>query len=646
MCGIAGAVGSCTAATVEAMAQKIAHRGPDSLSTLSYGNVHFAHARLSIIDLSPDSNQPLWDAKKQACIVFNGEIYNFQILKQELVSKGYTFNSKGDAEVLLNLYIEHGEKLFDKVSGIFSFAIWDEAKKRLMIARDNYGVKPLYYVQNTDGFYFASEIKSLLEVKSIKRDLNFDSLLLTLIFLWSPGEETLFSEVKKLKPAHYVFVEEGVIVDYQPYWQWPEYSPTKESITTKTDAVFNALEMAVKEQLVADVPIGAFLSGGLDSSLIVSLAMKHSTAKINCFTIDAKTDKKNEGFVDDLCYAKRVAKMVDTELDIVSVKPDVVSLLPKMIYHLDELQADPAPLNVLLITELAKSKNIKVLLSGAGGDDVFSGYRRHYAVRLEKYWCWLPSSIRKFFVFSTAHFSKKNVFLRRLAKAFRYADRAQNERLLSYFYWLDPAVAISLFSDSIQKKLSDSPMKFMLDELAQLQTNDPLEKMLYLEQKYFLVDHNLNYTDKMSMANGVEVRVPFLDKNVIQVVAKISSGLKQKGRCGKWLLKRAAEKILPRDIIYRPKTGFGAPLRTWLQTDLVHLVDRYLSVDMLNKRGIFNPSKVQELIQKDRSGQEDYSYSIFGLLCFEIWCQQFLDPSPLSSKIQHESVEDPIGVFI
>lgn len=646
MCGIVGVVGNCSAVTVKAMAQKIAHRGPDNLSILSFGNVHLAHTRLSIIDLSPSSNQPLWDIKKQACIVFNGEIYNFQILKQELLSKGYVFNSEGDAEVLLNLYIEYGEKLFDKVSGIFSFAIWDETKKRLMIARDNFGVKPLYYAQNADGFYFASEIKSLLEVESIKRGLNFDSLLRTLVFLWSPGEETLFTEIKKLKPAHYAFVEDGVIVDYQAYWQWPKYSPTQEPIKTRADSVFSALEAAVKEQLVSDVPVGSFLSGGLDSSLVVSLAMRYSTSKIHCFTIDAKADDENEGFSDDLYYAKRVATLVDTELDIVSVKTDVVKLLSKMVYHLDELQADPAALNVLLITELAKSKGIKVLLSGAGGDDIFSGYRRHYAIQLEKYWSWMPTPLRKFFAISTVRLSKKKALFRRFAKAFQYADRTQDERLLSYFYWLDPAVAMSLFNDSIQEQISDSPMKFIFDDLAQLQTTDPLEKMLYLERKYFLVDHNLNYTDKMSMANGVEVRVPFLDKRVVEIASKIPSALKQKGRIGKWILKKAAERILPHDIIYRPKTGFGAPLRTWLKTDLAPLVDHYLSAEMLNKRGIFNPLKVKELVQKDRCGQQDYSYSIFALLCFEVWCQEFLDPSLSSSKIKHNSVEDFTGVLI
>lgn len=626
MCGIVGVLGSIQSVVFKKMLQKIAHRGPDSFCIESFDKVHLGHVRLSIIDLSPSSNQPLWDVKRKCCVIFNGEIYNYQLLRQDLINKGYKFNSNGDAEVLVNLYIEYGVQLFEKLSGIFSFAIWDAAEKRLLIARDNYGVKPLYYAQNEEGFYFASEIKSILEVKSIKRNLNYDSLLRTLIFLWSPGEETLFANIKKLKPAHYAFIKDGVMTEYKRYWQWPAYQPTEQSERAIIETVFNSLEAAVKEQLVANVPVGSFLSGGLDSSFIVSLAERNSISKISTFTIDAKhATTDNDGFTDDLPYAKRVAALFDTELDILQVTPDIITLLPKIIYHLDELQADPAPLNVLLICEQAKQKGIKVLLSGTGGDDIFTGYRRHYAVQLEKYWSWLPYFARRVLKFVTGFLPHRWAVFRRISKAFQYADCSPSERLLSYFYWLDPKIAFGLFTDSIQLELSESPMKFLFDELNQLETDDPIEKMLYLERNYFLVDHNLNYTDKMSMACGVEVRVPFLDQRVIATAAKIPSVLKQKGNIGKWALKKAAEKILPKDIIYRSKSGFGVPLRSWLKTDLAPLVEQYLSKDILMKRGIFNPQRVGYLVEQDRSGKHDYSYPIFALLCFEIWCQQFLD---------------------
>lgn len=625
MCGIAGGYGHLDVKVLEQMAQKMSHRGPDYLSFSSIGNVHLAHARLSIIDLSADSNQPMWDLQSRASIVFNGEIYNYRELRQELEEKGVKFRSQGDAEVLLNLYLEEGENCLNKLSGIFSFAIWDPRSEQLFVARDNYGVKPLYYTENRDGFYFASEMKSLLCVPSVKREINPDSLFRSLVFLWSPGEETLIKDIHKVKPAHFMVVKAGKLVRYEKYWDWPAYQPDY-SIDSGAhqNQILKALGSAVKEQLVADVKVGSFLSGGLDSSLIVALAQQNVETGIRCFTIDSgSAEQSKDGFEDDLPYAKKVAEHLNVELDILKVTPDITQLLPKMIYHLDELQADPAPINVLLICEQAKKQGIKVLLSGAGGDDIFTGYRRHYAVKAEKYWAWLPKPARRLLKTAAALLPKDQAVTRRISKAFQYADLSADQRLLSYFFWLEPSVALSLFKHPEQ--LSTTPFKFIYDELAKVKTDDPVERMLTLEQKYFLVDHNFNYTDKMSMAAGVEVRVPFLDKRVADVASKVPSELKQEGRVGKSILKKAAESLLPKDIIYRPKSGFGAPLRTWLKNDLSEYVDSLLSIDSINKRGIFDAGRVQQLLADDRNGKSDYSYPIFALLCFEIWCQQFLD---------------------
>ena len=625
MCGIAGGYGRLDIKVLEEMAQKMSHRGPDYLSFSSINNVHLAHARLSIIDLSSDSNQPMWDSQSRACIVFNGEIYNYRELRKELEDKGVTFRSQGDAEVLLNLYLEEGENCLNKLSGIFSFAIWDTQNEHLFIARDNYGVKPLYYAVTSEGFYFASEIKSLLCVESVQSGINLDSLFRSLVFLWSPGEETLIKDIKKVKPAHFMIVKAGKIVRYEKYWDWPAYNPDASIDSLEhQDHIVNALSSAVKEQLVADVKVGSFLSGGLDSSLLVALAKQNLESGIRCFTIDSgSADQAKDGFEDDLPYAKKVASYLDVELDVLKVTPDITQLLPKMIYHLDELQADPAPLNVLLICEQAKKQGVKVLLSGAGGDDIFTGYRRHYAVKAEKYWAWLPKPARSILKSVSAVLPKGHAVPRRISKAFQYADLSADQRLLSYFFWLDPSVALGLFK--YPEQVSKAPFQFIYDELAKVETDDPVERMLVLEQKYFLVDHNFNYTDKMSMATGVEVRVPFLDKRVADAASKVPSALKQEGRIGKSILKKAAGKFLPQDVIYRPKSGFGAPLRTWLKNDLSEFVDTLLSADTINRRGIFNAEKVQQLLDDDRAGRADYSYPIFALLCFEIWCQQFLD---------------------
>lgn len=625
MCGIAGGYGHLEPNTLEKMAKKMTHRGPDFINFTSADKVHLAHARLSIIDLSADSNQPMWDINSIANIVFNGEIYNYQELRLELVNKGVRFQSEGDAEVLLNLYLQEGEECLKKLSGIFSFAIWDTRTEQFFIARDNYGVKPLYYTKNHDGFFFASEMKSLLCVESVQRDINLDSLYRSLVFLWSPGEETLVKGILKLKPAHFMVVKGGEIVKCQQYWTWPAYLPNNTASSEEhQNDVFNALEGAVKEQLVADVKVGSFLSGGLDSSLIVALANRNLNSEIDCFTIDSGGDEQSkDGFEDDLPYAKKVAKHLNVDLDTLKITPDIAQLLPKMIYHLDELQADPAPINVLLICEQAKKQGIKVLLSGAGGDDIFTGYRRHYAIKMEKYWSWLPKPMRVILRSASSMLPKSKPLTRRISKAFQYADLSADERLLSYFFWLEPNVALGLFENPEQ--ITNSPFKFIYDELEKVKTTDSIERMLILEQKYFLVDHNFNYTDKMSMAAGVEVRVPFLDKRVVNAASKVPSKLKQEGRVGKSILKRAAERVLPKDIIYRPKSGFGAPLRYWLKNDLSDFVDNLLSKESINKRGIFNAEKVQQLMADDRAGKADYSYPIFALLCFEIWCQQFLD---------------------
>ncbi len=625
MCGIVGGMGVLANETLARMVKKIAHRGPDNQEWQSHGNAHLGHVRLSIIDISPKSNQPLWDVTQSACIVFNGEIYNYQQLRDVLLSEGVTFHSNGDAEVLLNLYLKEGKNAFSKLEGMFSFCIWDKRSNEMILARDHFGVKPLYYTQTPNGFFFASEIKSLLELPDIDKTLNHDALFRSLVFLYSPGETTLLQAVKKLKPGHIMVVNEQGVQHYEAFWRWPEYEPKEASIESYVQQILSNVEQAVNDQLVADVQVGSFLSGGLDSSLLVAMASKKTA--LPCFTIDTTGGKKNvnDGFEDDLPYAKRVAEYLNTELHILNARPDIVSQLPDMIYHLDELQADPAPLNVMMICQHAKEKGVKVLLSGAGGDDVFSGYRRHVAIQFERYWQWMPRFMRVGLKGLTSALPKRNASLRRISKAFKYADLDESERLLSYFYWIDPETVRGLFKPSIQMTLAEQPMRFMLSELDQLECDSPLERMLYLERNYFLIDHNFNYTDKMSMAKSVEVRVPFLDTRIANIASRLPAAVKQKGKEGKWILKRAAESLLPNNIIYRPKSGFGAPLRRWLQNELAPMVDDLLSEKTLLARGVFEPDKVHALIADDRRGKEDYSYPIFALLCFEIWCRTFID---------------------
>ncbi|GAA6133768.1 asparagine synthase (glutamine-hydrolyzing) [Oceaniserpentilla sp. 4NH20-0058] len=626
MCGILGAFSKNNLEGYFGQAlHAINHRGPDNQSWEMLGDAYLGHTRLSIIDLSEYSNQPLWDATKRACIVFNGEIYNYKQLREELVSKGYHFNSEGDAEVILNLYLSGDTEWLNRLEGIFALAIYSKETQEMIIARDKYGVKPLYYSSQDSGVYFSSEIKALFQFPEIGKTLNPNAIYRSLVFLWSPGPDTILSQVQKLEPATMLRLHDNQIVEKKVYWSWPANahagSDNEEELTKQ---VIAALEESVESQLVSDVPVGAFLSGGVDSSVITAIARQKLGESFKCFTIDAH-EEGNDGFMDDLPFAKEVASKLDVDLHITKTNSDIINELAVMMYYLDEPQADPAALSVLKITKKAREENIKVLLSGAGGDDLFTGYRRHIALKNEKLWSWLPVFVRKLLQKGVEKLPTRSANLRRLAKLFKYASFEENDRLLSYFFWIDPELVRGLFTESMKSGLAKEPLSKIKSELNEMTGLSPLEKMLYLERRYFLVDHNLNYTDKMSMANGVEVRVPFLDERVIDSAANISDNIKQKGNVGKYILKKAAEKYLPKSIIYRSKTGFGAPLRAWLNGELKPLVDEILSENSLKKRGIFDYKSVWDIIEQDRSGKKDFSYSIFALLCIETWCRVFID---------------------
>jgi asparagine synthase (glutamine-hydrolysing) len=632
MCGIAGYSGKFDPNLLTRMSSSIAHRGPDGDGTFcdEANGIGLAHRRLAIIDLSTTGHQPMISEDRRAIVVFNGEIYNFQELRKELVREGWSFRGDSDTEVLLKLYQQEGTGMPELLNGIFSFAIWDKAKRELFVARDGMGVKPLYYSSTPLGIVFASEIKALLQEKSVSTNLNPAAIARHLTFLWSPAPDTILAGVHKLEPGTAMIVTNGKIMRKWRYYDLP--NGHGQPITSQADAskmLRDALNKAVKRQMVADVPVGAFLSGGLDSSAIVAFARQHTQERLQCFTIGFDNEKTahNEGMTADLPYAKRVAQHLDVDLHTITVGPEITDHLEEMIFHLDEPQADPAPLNALFISKLAREHGIKVLLSGAGGDDILTGYRRHYALAQERYWAWLPAGIRQCMAGLAVQIPTKPASLRRFRKAFEYSGLDANNRLASYFYWLAPRRASELLASGI--RADADPENFaepLITALESLPKNaSDLDKMLYLEGKYFLPDHNLNYTDKMSMAHGVEVRVPLLDPDLVALASQIPDAMKQRGRTGKWIFKKAMEGILPDDVIYRPKTGFGAPLRHWLHNEWRHVVEDTLGRDSINKRGVFDFDAVDRLVRADRARQVDAAYTIFSLMCIEIWCRIFAD---------------------
>jgi len=629
MCGIIGAIGKVEEIHKNAISF-IAHRGPDSEGSFMQKGLLLGHTRLSIQDLSENGNQPMFSSDGRYVIIFNGEIYNHQELRKELLSD-IKFKSKGDTETVLYGYIKYGVDILKKLNGIFALAIFDKKTEDIIIARDHFGVKPLYFYQDNERFLFGSEIKSFLTF-NIDKAISIESLSNYVSFLWSPGYMTPFAHVQKLLPGNFLkfniskFAECNSIAFYKEEYHQFKKSYSEEALI---DQLEEKLLHAVERQMLSDVPVGFFLSGGLDSSLLVAMARKlYPKRKFNCYTIDVgKTNANSEGFSEDLFYAKEVAKILNVDLNVVKADIDIVGLFDKMIWHLDEPQADAAPLNVLKIAQLARDDGIKVLIGGAAGDDLFSGYRRHKALNYEKYFNNIPKWGRNGIQFLIKTLPSNTPAFRRIKKLFANLDKTSRQRQLSYFEWLPRDTVYSLFSNEYKAHLTHyNPFEYF-DQIEKEMPafNSDLDRMLFWEMKTFLVYHNLNYTDKLAMAVGVEARVPYLDLDLVEFAQQIPAEMKMKNKEVKYILKKVAERYLPKEIIYRPKTGFGAPVRQWITKDLNNLIQDRLSPEKIKKRGIFDANKVWKLIEDNKSGKVDASYSIWSLLAIESWCIQFID---------------------
>lgn len=629
MCGIAGFFGDFEQGLLVRMRALVAHRGPDGEGDYfsSDGRVGLAHRRLAIIDLSPSGAQPMTDAVTGVTITYNGEIYNYRELRARLEAMGIAFVGQSDTEVILRLYLVYGRAMLSMLNGIFALAIWDPRDASLLVARDGVGVKPLYYAEAKSGFLFASELKALLACDGVERTVDPRAVWLYVTFLWSPTPYTMLRAVRKLEPGCALLVREGRIAEHWRFYELPYPAPRFAGDEhAATESVRAVLAQAVKRQMVADVPVGAFLSGGLDSSAIVAFAREH-TRHFPCFTIETTHSSVAEGFADDLPYAQRVAAHLGVELHKIRVGPEIVTHVERMVWHLDEPQADLAPLNALMICELARSQGIKVLLSGAGGDDIFTGYRRHFALMQERWWRWLPRPARGMLAAAARALPTISPTLRRVRRLFADSALDGDYRLASYFAWLTQDESFPLLSPDLRAQCDGwSPLAPLVEALNAIDgENEPLNRMLFLEAKHFLCDHNLNYTDKMGMTVGVEVRVPFLDPEVVQLAASLPAHFKQRGAQGKWILKRAMEGVLPHDVIYRPKTGFGVPLRHWLRHELREVVETLLSERSLANRGLFEPKAVTRLRQLDAEGRIDATYPILALCLIEFWCRIFVD---------------------
>lgn len=630
MCGFVGLAGRVDPDALREALDAIRHRGPDDsgLFVDAARGIALGHVRLSILDPTPAGHQPMSDTDGAVTLAYNGEIYNFVELRETLRERGHAFTGGSDTEVLLRLYLEHGEAMLPMLNGIFAFALWDARDGSVLLARDGLGVKPLYVAQTPSGVAFGSEIKGVRRLARLDTDLDADAVLRYLGFLHAPGTGTPLRAVTRLAPGESLRIRDGRIEQRRTWYTLPLMrrrtgGPGAAEAVAETERL---LRQAVHRQLVSDAPVGAFLSGGLDSSSIVAFA-REAQPDIRCFTVDTRA-LRDPGTSDDLPYAVAVAKHLGVRLETVVVAaPTMAADLERMISQLDEPVADPAALHVFHISRAARGQGIKVLLSGAGGDDVFTGYRRHRALRLERLWTWLPAAQRRWLAAAASTFGTRTALSRRLAKLATSMPLTGDDRLVQYFLWDDATHLSSLLSAEFRARVSATALRGpMLDYLRGFdRPSEPLERMLALEQRFFLADHNLLYTDRMSMAAGVEVRVPFLDPDLMAFAAGLPLRLLQRGRTGKWVLKAAMTPFLPSDVVHRPKTGFGAPLRRWMREDLREMAADLLSEPSIRSRGIFDPATTRRMFQELDAGTRDTAYTLFSMLCIELWCRRFVD---------------------
>jgi asparagine synthase (glutamine-hydrolysing) len=665
MCGIAGFAGDFDGGVLARMGEAIAHRGPDAsgdaVFTTDGTTVGFANRRLAIQDLSAAGRQPMTldcpacapasagafgaPAGEHLWLTFNGEIYNFPELRRELEQAGHRFFSRSDSEVILHLYAQQGVSMLRRLNGIFALAIYDGRRSGqrdgmragdVIIARDGMGVKPLYYSESRRGILFASEMKALLAcgAECIDRALDPVAVSQYLAYQWVPAPRTVLQSVRKVLPGEFLVLRGGGVASQSMFYRPPTPSTTTQPFSDLVIGFRQQLRAAVTRQLLSDVPVGAFLSGGLDSSAVVAMVRQaQPDYRLPCYTMAFDDDFSSEGSPSDLPFARAAARHLDVDLVEVHAGPGIVDRLDEVLFALDEPTGDPAPINAYLIAERAHADGLKVLLSGTGGDDLLAGYPRHQWLGLEQVWDAIPLSVRQPVstwargMLDGSRVGASDFAIRRALKLLGQLDQPQARRLAARLQTTQPALRARLLHPALRAAAPDGrDLDPLVESLAELPDgSDPLAQMLHLEQRHFLADHNLNYLDKTTMAFSVEGRVPLLDLDFVEFAASIPSDLKVCGHTGKYIFKKAMEPFLPPEIIYREKAGFGVPLRRWMTHDLSERVRDTLSSSTLRRRGVFDDCTVQRLLDATMSGDVDGSYPLFSVFAFETWCERFLD---------------------
>ncbi len=615
------------------MGSVLHHRGPDDEGYYAKGPAALGHRRLSIIDLDA-GRQPIANEDETVWIVFNGEIYNFQVLRSDLISRGHRFRTHTDTEVIVHLYEEYGEKCVDRLSGMFAFAIWDETKKRLFIARDRCGQKPLFYYHKGGDFLFASELKGLIASGDVQRDIDFESVHHYLSLRFIPSPHTMLKGVRKLQPGHWLSFEHGKVT-IQKYWGITFRNQLQLGEDEYIDRLRDSMTRAVTSHLMSDVPVGAFLSGGMDSSMIVALMAGTQSDPFKTFCVGVEQNDFNEQ-----PYAREVAEYHKTDHVEEMVRPDLIALLPKMIYHLDE-PSDPIAACMFHSSRLA-SRHVKVVLGGDGGDELFAGFDRYRGVGLIDYYAIIPTLIRRAVLgpiidiipdsFTYKSVAQKMRWVHQLSalptKAERYAEATA-------FFRFNHAGKQQIFGDDIWRNICALQSSDIITKpYNEAEADNPIDRMLYADFQTRLPEHTLMLTDRMSMAHSLEARSPFLDHELVELLAAFPSRVKIRGKQLKYILRKLAEGYLPPSITRRDKQGFMFPVAYWFRNELYEFLKKFLSESKIVTDGMFKREAVLGLIEEHRRNKIDNHVRIWMLLNLEIWRRMYVDGNDLDTMAE------------
>jgi len=619
MCGICGFNWN-DEKLIRKMTQKIHHRGPDTSGIKTFPSFSLGNSRLSILDLSTLGNQPMSGRDGKLWIVYNGEVYNFREIKEELIARGHKFKSHTDTEVVLKSFEEYGPRCLNKFNGMFALAIWDEEKKELFLARDRIGIKPLYYYLKDGKLIFGSEIKSILEADCIKKEINLQSMYYYLGYEFVPSPDTMFKNIHKLRQGHYAIFKNGNL-RIEKYWDLkfkPEISDEDEA----ADRVFAALEKSIKRRLISDVPLGVFLSGGLDSSTIVGFVSRLYPKKFQTFSIGYRDSTFSE-----LPYAKIVSDFFGTENNVLMIDPISPEDIEKSLYHLDEPMTDLSTIPFYLISRKAREK-VTVCLSGEGGDEMFLGYDRLKAASLNHYYNILPSFVRRKMISPLImklpdRPQKKGAInmLKRFIEGTLYPEEAGAMR---WQYFLNPIIEQNIFNKTIRDDISFTPFEPIYYFSRTCNSDLQIDKDIFVDIKLTMADSVLMKVDKMSMATSLEVRVPFLDHEIAELCASIPANLKLKKLTTKYILRKTLKKheFLPENIIYRGKQGYSIPIKNWLREELKDYMIDLLENSPVIKENI-NGSYLTTLINEHIQLKHNHNHILWALINLSLWYKKF-----------------------